>query len=54
METEDGTNRSPSRDPLTPEPADPGPQKKKKKKRAPTIGKRRTDSVSVRSTTATW
>ncbi|KAK5860585.1 hypothetical protein PBY51_022049 [Eleginops maclovinus] len=29
--------RSDSRDPLTPEPLDPAPQKKKKKKRAPTI-----------------
>lgn len=34
---EEGANRSPSRDPLTPEPQDPAP-KKKKKKRAATIG----------------
>lgn len=37
VEMEEGTNRSPSRDPLTPEPQDPAP-KKKKKKRAATIG----------------
>lgn len=36
MEAEDGTN---SRDPLTSEPGDPVPQKKKKKKRTPTTGR---------------
>lgn len=36
METEEGTN---SRDPLTPEPGDPAPQKKKRKKRTPTTGR---------------
>lgn len=37
---EEVTNRShsDSRDPLTPELQDPAPQKKKKKKKAPTIG----------------
>lgn len=40
LEVEEIADRSPSdsRDPLTPEPQDPAPQKKKKKKRAPTIG----------------
>lgn len=36
MEAEDGTT---SRDPLTSEPGDPVPQKKKKKKRTPTTGR---------------
>lgn len=36
MEREDGSN---SREPLTPEPGDPAPQKKKKKKRTPTAGR---------------
>ncbi|XP_023268314.1 transmembrane protein 237A-like [Seriola lalandi dorsalis] len=39
MEMEEGVNRShsESRDPLTPEPPDAAPQKRKKKKKAPTI-----------------
>lgn len=38
VEMEDRTARSPSREPLTPEPQELAPQKKKKKKRATTIG----------------